>query len=272
MNALVTSNEAVIRLSAFLGVFIIVALWEFVAPRRQLTVSKAARWLTNVCITVLDSLLLRLIFSAGAVGVAFFASEKGVGLFNLLALPEWLEVAASVIILDLLIYAQHVVFHLTPLLWRLHMVHHTDLDLDVTSGARFHPLEIVLSMMIKTVAVLLLGAPAQAVLVFEVLLNATSMFNHGNIRLPLPVDRLVRLLIVTPDMHRVHHSVLVKETNSNYGFSLSIWDRLFRTYTPQPREGHDGMTIGLSRFREFSRLRLLDLLALPFRGYRTEKR
>lgn len=264
MTETLLANEPVLRLSAFLGIFVLMALWELLAPRRPLTVSKTGRWANNIGIIVVDTLVLRILFPTLAVGVALWAEISGWGLLNLVDAPAWLAIPLAVLALDLLIYGQHVATHKIPLLWRLHMMHHTDLDLDVTSGARFHPVEIVLSMLIKMAFVLLLGAPAVAVLIFEVLLNATAMFNHSNVRLPLGLDRVLRLFVVTPDMHRVHHSVVRRETDSNYGFNLPWWDRIFGTYRDQPAAGHDGMDIGLPDYRDPSRLTLPKLLALPF--------
>jgi sterol desaturase/sphingolipid hydroxylase (fatty acid hydroxylase superfamily) len=198
--------------------------------------------------------------------MALLAQERHWGLLNNVPLPPWLGVVFGVMALDLAIYLQHVLFHAIPTLWRLHMVHHADLDIDVTTGLRFHPIEIVLSMGLKLMAVTLLGASPSAVLVFEVALNATAMFSHSNMRLPVWFDRWLRLFVVTPDMHRVHHSVIIRETNSNYGFNLPWWDRLFGTYKAQPDRSHDGMTIGLAQFRDPARLTLHRLLALPFVG------
>ncbi len=259
-------NEFIVRLIFFVGVFSVVAVGELILPRRALITSKASRWITNIAITIINSALLRLIFGAAAILIAVHASQNGWGLFNNIHLPYWLTVAVSVIALDFVIYLQHVIFHAVPAFWRLHMMHHADLDFDVTTGSRFHPIEILLSMLIKIAAVVVLGAPALAVLIFEILLNATSMFNHGNIRLPLQLDRLLRLFVVTPDMHRVHHSVFPAETNSNFGFNMPWWDRLMGTYRAQPSLGHEGMTIGLNQFRDPSVLTLPRLLILPFIG------
>ncbi len=265
MNAFLQQHELAIRLSCFLGVFGGVALWELAAPRRRLTAPQPLRWASNLALVALDSLLLRALFPAAAVGVAAFAARRGWGLFHLLAVPSWFAVPASVVLLDAVIYLQHVAFHGVPLLWRLHRVHHADLDIDVTTGSRFHPIEIVLSMLVKAAAILVLGSPATAVVIFEVLLNASAMFNHGNIRLPLALDRVLRWLLVTPDMHRVHHSVDVAETNSNFGFNLPWWDRLFGTYRDQPRAGHVGMTIGILGLTELRVVARLDgMLLLPF--------
>ncbi|MDJ0948064.1 MAG: sterol desaturase family protein [Alphaproteobacteria bacterium] len=264
MERVILDNEPAIRLAVFFGVFAIMAGWELLAPRRDLTASKTRRWANNIAITALNTILVRLLVPILAVGAALYAAERGWGLFNLAGWSAWIAVPASVLLLDLLIYGQHVLFHKVPALWRIHRMHHADLDIDVTTGARFHPVEIFLSMAIKIAAVLALGAPAVAVVIFEVLLNATAMFNHSNVRLPAPLDAAIRLVVVTPDMHRVHHSVLRSETDSNYGFNLTWWDRLFATYRAQPEAGHEGMTIGLPEFREERRQDLLWMLALPF--------
>jgi sterol desaturase/sphingolipid hydroxylase (fatty acid hydroxylase superfamily) len=243
------------------------ALWEVLAPRRRYTVSRPLRWASNLGLVCLNTLVVRTLVPFGAVGMALLAQERGWGLLNIFPLPEWLAVVSSLLALDLVIYFQHVLLHAVPTLWRLHMVHHADLDFDVTTGLRFHTLEILLSLGIKMAAIFALGTPVLAVILFEVLLNATSMFSHGNARLPAWLDRVLRLFLVTPDMHRVHHSVLVRETNSNFGFNVPWWDYLFGTYRAQPANGHEGMTIGLERFREESRSeRLPWMLALPFLG------
>jgi sterol desaturase/sphingolipid hydroxylase (fatty acid hydroxylase superfamily) len=263
----VLQREAMVRLGIFAFVFIIMLAWELLAPRRKLSVSKSLRWLNNLGLFALNSLLLRLLFPAAAVGIALAVADKGWGLFNLLALPFWLEVVAAVLLLDLAIYLQHLLMHRVPLLWRLHRVHHADLDIDLTTGSRFHTIEIIVSMLIKGVVILFLGPALIAVLVFEVLLNGMAIFNHANISLPPAVERVVRYLFVTPDMHRVHHSVIKRETNSNYGFNLSIWDRMFRTYIDQPEKGHDKMTIGIAEFRDAKQVdQLPGMLVLPFVG------
>ena len=266
MTEFVLNNEPLIRLGFFAGMLVLVAAWEGVAPRRGRSYSRWRRWPNNFGIVALNTVVVRLIFPTAAVGMAWFAEERGWGLFNALDASRAVAVVASVVALDLLIYLQHVLFHAVPALWRLHRMHHADLDVDVTTGARFHPIEIVLSMVIKLAAVAALGAPAVAVVVFEVLLNASSMFNHGNIAIPKPVDRLLRWIVVTPDMHRVHHSVLPRETNSNFGFNLPWWDRLFGTYRDQPAEGHAGMTIGIAQFRQARDLRVDRMLIQPFFG------
>ncbi len=259
------SHEAAIRVGFFLLIFIAVAVAEIAAPRRPLTAPKAARWRVNLAMTLIDAVVARFLSPILPVGLALLAASRGWGALNHLSVPFWPSVLIGVLFLDLIIYLQHVMFHMLPLFWRLHGMHHTDLDIDVTSGLRFHPLEIYLSMLIKLAAVLVLGVPALAVLVFEVLLNGTSMFSHGNIRLREGLDGLLRLFVVTPDMHRVHHSVIIRETNSNFGFNFPWWDRFFGTYRPQPAMGHDGMTIGLARFRDAEALTLGALLLLPFR-------
>jgi sterol desaturase/sphingolipid hydroxylase (fatty acid hydroxylase superfamily) len=266
MGNAISSYEPLIRLGAFGGVFIAMALWELFGPRRQQVIGRFARWPNNLGVVVVDTLLVRLLFPITAVGVGLFAEAHGWGLFHSITIPAWLAVLASVIVLDLTIYFQHVLFHAVPALWRLHRMHHADLEFDVTTGLRFHPVEILLSMVIKLAAISALGAPAVAVLIFEVLLNATSMFNHSNVRIPLGFDRALRWLVVTPDMHRVHHSILSRETNSNFGFNLPWWDRVFGTYRAQPAAGHDAMTIGIEQFRDPRELGLDRMLLQPFRG------
>ena len=263
-------NETAIRLTAFFGVLAIVAGAEFIFPRRRLTVSKLRRWASNLGIVILNSALVRLLLPATAAGFAVFAAQYDWGVLNYFDVPVWFALIVSVVILDFAIYLQHVMFHAVPALWRLHRMHHADLDFDVTTGARFHPIEILLSMFIKFAVIAVIGAPAAAVIIFEVLLNATSMFNHGNLRLPLAFDRLLRLFIVTPDMHRVHHSIEDHETNSNFGFNLPWWDRLFGTYKAQPDAGHEAMTIGIRDFREPKLASdLPGMLILPFLGHVT---
>ncbi len=266
MADLILDNEPAIRLGIFLGVLVLVAGWEARRPRRARRFSRWRRWPSNFGIVVLNTVVAKLLFPVAAVGMAVYAREHGWGLFNAVEVPGALAVVATVVALDLIIYLQHVMVHAVPALWRLHRMHHADLDFDVTTGARFHPIEIVLSMVIKLAAVVVLGAPPVAVVIFEVILNATSMFNHGNLRLPVAVDRVLRLFVVTPDMHRVHHSVNPAETNSNFGFNLPWWDRLLGTYRAQPAAGHEAMTIGIEQFREAGDLRLDRMLVQPFRG------
>lgn len=261
----ISQNESVIRLSFFIGVFVLVTLWEFIAPRRALTLSRKIRWVNNLGLVVFNTFLLRVLFPTATVGVAAYATEVHWGLLNLYEIPFTLAVVLSIIALDFIIYLQHVLVHAVPILWRLHRVHHADLDYDVTTGARFHPIEIILSMLIKFATIVVLGPPVIAVIIFEVILNAMAMLNHGNVKLPLSVDKLLRLLVVTPDMHRVHHSVEDDEANSNFGFNLSIWDRLFGTYRDQPRGGHEGMKIGIRQYRELQQVAWLSgMLTLPF--------
>ena len=257
-------NEPMIRLACFFAVLLAMMLWEWRKPRRALSLPRARRWPANLGIIVVDSVVLRLVFPVLAVGAAELAAARGWGLFHGLNAPFWLALPASLLILDLAIYTQHVVFHKVAVLWRLHRMHHTDLDFDVTTALRFHPLEIVLSMLIKLVLVTLLGVPAVAVMLFEVILNATAMFNHGNVGLPQRLDRTLRWILVTPDMHRVHHSIRPAETDSNFGFNLPWWDRLFGTYRDQPRDGHTGMRIGLEYFRDRRAIGLDALLLQPF--------
>jgi len=260
-------TEGGIRLVCFGGVFLAMAVWELLAPRRAWRLKKPLRWGSNLGLVLLNSLMLRLVAPLGAVGIALLAESRGWGLLQNVDVPGWLAVLLSVVLLDFAIYLQHVMFHAVPLFWRLHMVHHADLDFDVTTGLRFHTAEILLSLGVKAAAVLVLGPPAVAVLVFEVLLNATSMFNHSNVRSPLALDRVLRWLVVTPDMHRVHHSVYPRETNTNFGFNLPWWDRLLGTYRDQPAGGHTAMTIGLSDFRdEHITDRLHQMLLLPVTG------
>lgn len=260
------ASEPLIRVGAFAGVFAAMALWELVSPRRRQLISRSRRWPGNLGLSVINTLVLRIAFPAAAVGAAIVAQTRGWGLFHLIDAPVTVAVLGSVIALDLVIYLQHRLFHAAPLLWRLHRVHHADLEFDVSTGVRFHPLEIVISMLIKIGAVLALGAPALAVLIFEVLLNATTMFNHANIKLSQLLDRGLRLIVVTPDMHRVHHSARPEETNSNFGFSLPWLDRLFGTYSAQPVDGHDRMIIGLAHVRDPAELRLSRMLTQPARA------
>lgn len=264
---LVLQQEALFRLGCFGAIFVVMLVWELLAPKRVLTVPKGLRWSNNIGLFLLNSLVLRLLFPAAAVGIAYSVNSAGWGLFNQLALPFWLEVAAAVLLLDFAIYLQHLLMHRVPLLWRLHRVHHADLDIDLTTGSRFHTIEIVVSMLIKWAVIAALGPALLAVLIFEILLNGMALFNHANVSMPRALDRVLRYLLVTPDMHRVHHSILRNETDSNFGFNLSLWDRVFGTYIDQPREGHTGMTIGIPDFRDARQVeRLPGMLSLPFVG------
>ncbi|MCK6264965.1 sterol desaturase family protein [Vibrio sp. ZSDE26] len=253
------------RLLFFVGTFLICATWEWLLPKKKLTQNKSVRWLNNIAIISLGSVLVSVLLPIVAYQAAVYATNEGIGLFHYLSTPTVLTIVFSVLLLDFAIYIQHIVFHRVPILWRLHRVHHADQDIDLTTGSRFHPIEILLSMLIKVSIVIALGIPPIAVVVFEVLLNVSAMFNHSNGKLSSKIDAAVRMLIVTPDMHRVHHSIMVKETHSNFGFFLSVWDKIFGTYIEQPKQGHDGMTIGLPKFRS-SREQWLDrMLTQPFR-------
>lgn len=260
------NNEALIRLSFFFGTLVVMSVLEALSPRRKLTTSKSVRWFGNLGIVLISTVTLRLIFPLLAIDLSLIAQEKQWGLLNNYNMPGWLEVVTGVLILDLIIYLQHLMVHTVPAFWKFHMMHHADLDFDLTTGLRFHPVEIYLSMGIKMAAVAVFGPSPLAVLIFEIALNATAMFNHGNVRLPQGLDSVIRFFIVTPDMHRVHHSVTIRETNSNFGFNFPWWDRLFGTYRAQPAAGHEGMIIGLSQFRDPKRLTLPWMLALPFIG------
>ena len=267
----VMSHEPQIRMGFFVGIFALVALWELAAPRRVLKLSRKQRWTANLGIVLLNTVIVRVAFPVAAVGMAALSVDKSWGLLNNFDVPFWLAVPLAVVAMDFVIWLQHVMVHAVPALWRLHRVHHADLDYDLTTGARFHPIEIVLSMGIKFATITLLGAPVLAVVVFEVLLSACAMFNHGNIRLPERVDRALRWFIVTPDMHRVHHSVEDDESNSNFGFNLTWWDRLFGTYREQPRAGQLGMTIGIHDHTDPHEVaRLPGMLLLPFKGEVTD--
>jgi sterol desaturase/sphingolipid hydroxylase (fatty acid hydroxylase superfamily) len=260
------TNEQLIRGAFFFGIFLTMALWELVARRRPLSIPKARRWAGNLGVTILNAFVISWLSPMTAMGTAVIAKTRGWGLLNNVPLPAWATFVLAVALLDFAIYLQHAMFHALPLFWRLHRMHHADLDIDVTTGLRFHPIEMLLSMLIKVGVVAALGCAPTAVLAFEVLLNSTSMFNHGNVRMPATLDRVLRLLVVTPDMHRVHHSVVVAETDSNFGFSLPWWDRLLGTYRAQPAAGHDGMTIGLTQFRDSQSWSLPRMLAIPFVG------
>lgn len=259
------AHEAVVRLTSFTFIFAVFVIWEILKPRRAQRYPKRLRWSNNLGITLLNTVTVRLLVPTSAVAMAITAQQQDLGIFNKLPVSAGLSIVMAVLIMDAALYFQHLAFHHVPFLWRLHRVHHADLDFDVTTGIRFHPLEILLSLCIKMVVVLMLGAPVAAVVIFEVLLNATSVFNHANIYIPHKVDRVLRRLLVTPDMHRVHHSVVVNETNSNFGFNLPWWDYLFGTYRDQPQAGHLNMTIGIEYFRTARELWLDRLLLQPFR-------
>jgi sterol desaturase/sphingolipid hydroxylase (fatty acid hydroxylase superfamily) len=258
--------EPMIRLGAFAGVFALMTAWELLTPRRPQTVGRNWRWPNNLGVLAVDALLVRVVLPVTTVGLALVAEAHGVGLFNMITLPAWASIIVSVMVLDLAVYLQHVLFHAVPALWRLHRMHHADLEVDLTTGLRFHPIEILLSTGIKLTVIAAVGAPAVAVLIFEVLLNITSIFNHSNIRIPAGIDRILRWFVVTPDMHRVHHSIVRRETNSNFGFNLPWWDLLLGTYRAQPAAGHAAMTIGIEQFRDPRELGLDRMLLQPFRG------
>ncbi len=260
------AHEPQVQLFFLFSILATMAAWEVAAPRRRQEIPRLLRWSNNIAVVVVDTILVRLTFPIVAVGMALLADERGWGLLNIFTVPGWLAFVVSLLLLDLAIYLQHVMFHAVPAFWRLHRMHHADLEFDVTTGLRFHPIEILLSMALKLAIVVALGPPAVAVLVFEVLLNGTALFNHSNIRIPLRLDRVLRLIVVTPDMHRVHHSIYPQETNSNFGFNLPWWDRLLGTYRAQPREGHEGMIIGIEQFRTPRDLWLDQMLIQPLRG------
>jgi len=266
MNEYILVHEPAIRFGFFVAVLALIGFWEWIAPRRPYRTSKRTRWLFNLGIVLIDTLAVRLVFPGTVIYVASLNESSGGGFLIPSGLPYWLSILIGIMLLDFTIYVQHAMFHAFPIFWRLHMMHHTDLDFDTTTGVRFHPLEILLSMAIKIAAVFVWGIVPLAVVLFEILLNATSLFNHGNVRLPPPIDRVLRFFVVTPEMHRVHHSVIIRETNSNFGFNLPWWDRLFGTYRSVPAAGHEGMTIGLSHFRDPGELTLPRLLILPFTG------
>lgn len=265
---MVTAIELAARLGIFTLIFALLATWELLAPRRPMSVGRLRRWPNNLGVLAVDVLVVRVLIPAGAVGAALYAAGHGLGLFNWLQLRLSVGAILGFLALDFLVWAQHWLFHHVPALWRLHRMHHADLDFDFTTGVRFHPVEILISIAIKIAVIVALGIPPVGVFVFEVVLNATSMFNHSNARMPLWLDRIVRLFVVTPDMHRVHHSIVRRETDSNFGFNLPWWDWLFRTYRREPEAGHTGMTIGIPQFRDPKELRLDRMLTQPFRDER----
>ena len=265
MEQVLLMYESSVRLGAFFGVFVLMALWEVAAPARQLTVPRSLRWTSNLAIVAFNTFLARTLAPMAPMAFAFMVAERGGGVLNHVDWPLWAEVVLSIAALDFAIWAQHLMVHRVPFLWRLHRMHHADLDYDVTTGARFHPLEILLSLVIKFCVIAALGPPAVAVVLFEVILNAMAMFNHANVRLPSKLDHILRFVFVTPDFHRVHHSIHADEMHRNFGFNLSIWDRVFGTYTPQPKDGHEGMTIGLEQFRAHKDERLDQMLIQPFK-------
>jgi len=271
MEEFILEHEQILRLSAFAGILAAMGLWELAAPRRVPRFSKIRRWTTNLGLSVFNSGMLRFLVPVLAVGAAAWAQDNGLGLFNVLSLPQPVAWLLAFLLLDLLIYGQHMLFHFVPIFWRLHKVHHADPEFDSSTGIRFHPVEILLSMFIKLGMVVVLGAAPIAVILFEIVLNGTALFNHGNVRLPLRVDAMLRRILVTPDMHRVHHSVIRQETDSNFGFNLSVWDRLFGTYRAEPEKGHLEMEIGLPEFRTDAPTGFIWSLGLPFRASREKE-
>jgi sterol desaturase/sphingolipid hydroxylase (fatty acid hydroxylase superfamily) len=257
-------NEFLLRIGSFLAALAVMGTAEALFPRRALNTPKGRRWFSNLSVSALSTLPPRLLLPLPPVALAAYCEANGLGLLNTLPLADWAAFAISLLALDLLIYGQHVAFHRLRPLWRIHRMHHADLDIDASTGVRFHPMEIFLSALLKLTAVAALGPPAEAVLAFEIILNGLALFNHANVRLPLGLDSILRLVIVTPDMHRVHHSTDMREANSNYGFNLALWDRLFRTYKAQPELGHQNMRIGLNLFRDAEFARLAKMLAIPF--------
>ncbi|PKN52019.1 MAG: hypothetical protein CVU55_09040 [Deltaproteobacteria bacterium HGW-Deltaproteobacteria-13] len=264
------SHEPFIRIAFFVAIFVVISIAELFRPRRILAASKQKRWINNLLLGFTGTVLSRILLPIMPVGAALFCLEKKWGLMNYYHFPSWAAVICGVVLLDLAIYLQHRMFHLVPVFWRLHKVHHIDQDIDLTTGLRFHPLEIILSAMIKITAVAAIGAPPASVIIFEIVLNGITMFNHGNLNIPKRADSLIRLLIVTPDMHRVHHSVIVQETQSNYGFNLSWWDRIFRTYREAPQGGHELMKIGLNGYDELKYLQFLPIMMVPFEIHREQ--
>ncbi len=267
-STFVIKNESIVRASIFFGVLIIMGIWEVAAPRRKPTLSKTYRWVNNLGLTFFNGFIMKVIFPIASTGVAITAYQNGWGVLRYFEVPSVLSVILFIVVMDMIIYFQHIMMHAVPLFWRLHRVHHADLNYDTTTGARFHTIEIILSMFIKFIAIVLLGPSVLAVILFEITLNATAMFNHGNVKLPKTLDKILRWLIVTPDMHRVHHSVEKDETNSNFGFNLSIWDRIFGTYRQNVRAGQLNMTIGLKNIRKPKDTNMiLGMFLIPFKSY-----
>jgi len=260
------NEETIIRLLFTVTIFTVMMIWEIIFPRRKLNTNKIRRWSMNIFITLFNSILVKIIFPLLPVSLALLAQKNNWGIFNNIQLPYELVFILSIVFFDFIIYLQHVMFHSLPILWRLHMMHHIDLDIDVTTALRFHPIEIIISAIIKLAVIMIIGPPVLSVLVFEIILNGTAMFNHSNVKMPRWLDRIIRLVIVTPDMHRIHHSVTIRETNSNFGFNLSWWDKLFGTYRSEPFLTHETMSIGHSLYRNEKQLNLFYILAVPFIG------
>jgi len=260
--------ETIIRLTASLSIFFIMICWEFISPRRALHINRKQRWPINLGLAAFNMAIMRISIGGMAYLSAVTAADRGYGLLNWLAAPDWLAILVTLLFLDFAIYCQHIVSHKWPLLWRLHQVHHTDLEFDATTAVRFHPLEILISMLYKVLCIVLIGADPWAVIAFEIILNGAATFNHSNVNIPAAIDHKLRWLIITPDMHRIHHSTLPAETDSNYGFSISCWDRLCKTYVAEPKQPQATMDIGLKPFRGQSELGFMRLLLLPFKSLR----
>lgn len=263
----IVAQEQNIRLGVFISLLVLFASLEFIAPLAKRRATRLSQWLTNISITVINTVIMRLILPIFAVGTANYSAENNLGLFNIFALGFWPTVVLSLVLLDLLIYGQHVMMHKIPLLWRLHRMHHTELGLDVTSAVRFHPIEIVLSMLIKMAFVLMMGIPVVAIILFEIILNGLALFNHSNIKLPGPIEQLLRKLFVTPEIHWIHHSEIINETNSNYGFNLVIWDKIFATYLDKPTLSYHQLRQGLKEFGFEKPLSLFELIMSPFKNF-----
>lgn len=266
------ADEQNIRLGVFLGLLVFFGILEFLFPLAKRRAGRLSQWFTNMAMTIINTLSMRLILPIIAVGVAGYASENGYGLFNMVAIGYWPTFIVSLLLLDLLIYGQHVLVHRVPMLWRLHRMHHSELGLDVTSSVRFHPIEIIFSMLIKMAFVLMMGIPVVAVIFFEIILNALALFNHSNIKIPKSLEKLLRIIFITPELHWIHHSEIVNETNSNYGFNLVIWDKIFSTYIDKPTLSYDQMRQGLTEFGFEKPLNLIELLISPFKNYPENKK
>jgi len=266
LNQYIILNESLIRISFFITILLLMSYFEYTIPRKKLLLSKFRRWSNNISIVLINSLLLKLIFASSAISISIYTTKEHIGLLNLIEIPFFFSVVLSIILLDLIIYIQHRLFHEINFFWKFHKVHHSDMDYDVTTGFRFHPIEILISMLIKIVSIFILGVPVFAVVVFEVILSSLALFNHSNIKLPKKLDKNLRYLLVTPDIHRIHHSIYNNELNSNYGFNLSLWDRIFKSYTNKPKDNYKKMTIGLKEFNNKTEtVSILSILTLPFK-------
>ncbi len=260
--------EDIIRLGASLGIFLFMICWEYFSPRRKFSLTRKQRWPINIGLAVLNMVIMRLTIGGLAYLAAITVTENNGGLLNWLSAPDWLAIIITLLFLDFAIYLQHILSHKWSVLWRLHQIHHTDLAFDATTAVRFHPLEIALSMFYKIFCIFLIGANPIAVIAFEIILNGAATFNHSNVNIPKGIDNKLRWLLITPDMHRIHHSTIARETDSNYGFSISWWDRLCGTYIATPEQPQQSMDIGLKNFTEASELGFMKLLLLPFKALR----